>query len=90
MSTKYQIEKLIADLEEEDYYNENMSDYEQDVNEAETTSTDDLYPSHYKTLREMIDFIKNAEKLKEENEKLKEQNEELKKELKLVYKLYKV
>lgn len=71
MSTVYEIEKLIADLGEEDYYNENIIDERLPLT-AETTPTDDLLPSHYKTLRKMIDFIKNCEELKEENEKLNE------------------
>ena len=62
MSTVYEIEQLINELGEEDYYNENVVDYESDVNEAVTISTDDLEPSHYKTLRKMIDFIKDANK----------------------------
>ena len=62
MSTVYEIEKLINELGEEDYYNEEVIEYESDVNEAVTISTDDLEPSHYKTLRKMIDFIKNANK----------------------------
>ena len=64
MSTVYEIEKLIADLGEEDYYNENIIDERLPLT-AETTPTDDLLPSHYKTLRKMIDFIKNCEKLNE-------------------------
>lgn len=72
MSTVYEIEKLIADLGEEDYYNENIIDERLPLT-AETTPTDDLFPSHYKTLRKMIDFIKNCEELQKENQELKEE-----------------
>ena len=66
MSTVYKIEKLIAELGEEDYYNENVIDERLSLT-AETTPTEDLLPSHYKTLREMIDFIKSHKKICEIN-----------------------
>ena len=96
MSTVYEIEELIADGFYEDYYNENIIDERLSLT-AETTPTEDLLPSHYKTLREMIDFIKSHKKICEINasidnslhkggsniiKKLQKEIEELKEELK--------
>tara|TARA_R110000822_G_scaffold229031_6_gene361314 strand:+ start:445 stop:1257 length:813 start_codon:yes stop_codon:yes gene_type:complete len=73
---KERVISLMNDLEEEDFYRENFDDVPDDVLELKDIPTDVLEPSHYKILRQMIDFIDSYKSLKEENESLRHQLEE--------------
>ena len=74
------IQNLLGDMEEEDSYRDFYCDSDDDIDEVAEIPTEDLKPHHYKTLRQMIDFVKNTEKLKEENRELNETMKFLKNE----------
>ena len=85
---KERVISLMNDWEEEDFYRENFDDVPDDVLELKDIPTDVLEPSHYKILRQMIDFIDSylpnleleanivVKKLKDENDKWRARAEE--------------